>query len=1198
MANEYLQRTPTSTGNRRVWTWSAWIKQSKNSANQVLWCARPTSTPYTQFQLSSSTGTLDFYDSNAPASVVSTQYQRDFSSWYNIIISVDTTQTVSSNRVIFYLNGVRVRSLSTATFPNQNDSTNVNALVNHTIGRLDYDNSQFLTSEIADVFFVDGQALTPDVFGFYKEGKGYISAGSTQATDFRPGQWVPKTPRVIKAQIERNGGFGVNGFYLPMNDSSNFGADFHCEPNSIITLKGEDLPQPRNGAPETTDAYVSQLRSDPYAANLVLAIPGISTATGANLVTNGTFENGTTGWTISNASHGTMTVNSNNQLLLSQTTGGGDGVLHAWQAFTTEIGKRYTVIVEIVGGTASSTAFYVNNSSSFGNAFGSATNNSGNGFKSVSFQATGTTAYILLRVNTTTPNVTSIFDNIVVRQEDAPRDYSADIKGSGTNKVVQATLGTGGVGYELGGYYGSAINANDNNCGHAFSGADSAFICSGDFTVEFWLDPVVATQPQGNPRILGQTNNSGGKWDIYIDGTDSTNRIYIMGGSVALTGGNGSSYGNFVPGQWNHFCLERSGSTMTTYMNGVAVYSQTYTNTIGTTDFLYLGSYGDQSAAPGFGITGKIQDFRFYKGVAKYKGGFDVPKPYTPVGIATWRAVPDTTANNFATQQPTNASSLQTLTAGNLDQVANTAGWNTVRGTIGISTGKYYWEVRMSGTTNTIMVGVDDNLYQVITNPSSAYVGAYTNSWSVYFSDGNKRNNTSSGSAYGSSFAQGDICMVALDIINGKIYWGKNGTWFNSGDPVAGTNAAYTNLTGYSHIMPAVSCFDSNSGVNLNFGQNPTFSGNTTTGTFTDSNGKGLFKYEPPSGFLSLCEDNLPTPAISNPGDYFKTVLYTGNGVPATSKSVVGVGFTPDLVWIKRRDGSTGDHKLVDSVRGAGFVLETNTTDIEGNETNNFTSFADDGFNLGANNATAWNESANYVAWCWRAGAGTTSTNTDGSITSVVSVNQTAGFSIVTFTANTGTGSIGHGLGVPPKMMIIKSRNNPSNWVVYHASLGAGKYLNMNTTDAAFTNTSTWQNTTPTSTVFYSNGPFTTGWSEVTYCWAEIEGYSKFGSYVGNGNADGPFVYTGGKPALILTKRTDTTSSWHIVDNARGSTNPVIKTLYPEGSYVEGDETNNSFDFLSNGFKIRGSSTGVNASGGTYIYACFMESPFTTANAK
>jgi hypothetical protein len=132
-----------------------------------------------------------------------------------------------------------------------------------------------ILAEYTDVFFIDGQALTPDVFGFYKQGKGYISAGSAQATDFRPGQWVPKTPRVIKTEIIRRGGFGVNGFYLPMNDSSNFGADFHTTPNSIITLKGEDLPQPRNGAPTTTDAYVSQLRTDPYAANLVLAVPGM-----------------------------------------------------------------------------------------------------------------------------------------------------------------------------------------------------------------------------------------------------------------------------------------------------------------------------------------------------------------------------------------------------------------------------------------------------------------------------------------------------------------------------------------------------------------------------------------------------------------------------------------------------------------------------------------------------------------------------------------------------------------------------------------------------------------------------------------------------------------------------------------------------------------------------------------------------------
>jgi hypothetical protein len=716
MANEYLKRTPTSTGNRKVWTWSAWIKRANqytSNAGPILFSAGTSGSNLADIRLLSDTSNcLDY--TNYPGSVThqirSTPVYRDSGSWIHILISIDTTNYTSTERLKMFINGSRITDFRATGYPSINDISGlINATNLHYIGRSIESSYRYFDGELTDFFLVDGQALTPDVFGFYKVGKGYISAGSAQATDFRPGQWVPKTPRVIKTAINNNGGFGVNGFYLPMNDSSNFGADFHTTPNSIITLKGEDLPQPRNGAPETTDAYVSQLRTDPYAANLVLAVPGISTATGPNLITNGTFENGTTGWTISNASHGTMTVNSNNQLLLSQTTGGGDGVLHAWQAFTTEIGKRYTVIVEIVGGTASSTAFYVNNSSSFGNAFGSETNNLGNGFKSVSFQATGTTAYILLRVNTTTPNVTSIFDNIVVKQEDAPRDYSADIKGSGTNKTLTAN-GNAGVGYEIPGYYGSALSfgsAGALNYLQVSASSDFAY-GSGNFTIETWWFPTSTT------RQAIYHGSWGADYSIGIDynGASSNLKLGMWASSNgsswnllnADAGGNGITAGTPVQNQWNHIAYVRNGSTFSMYLNGVCVGTVTgITAAVDVTasDTQVIGEWWNTSAMNS--ISGYIQDLRVYKGVAKYTGGFDVPKPYTPVGIESWRAVPDTTANNFATLNAVDRNS-GTLTNGNLTFTDDGSdGWNNSRATIGVSTGKYYWEMQADAVVNAVL---------------------------------------------------------------------------------------------------------------------------------------------------------------------------------------------------------------------------------------------------------------------------------------------------------------------------------------------------------------------------------------------------------------------------------------------------------------------------------------------------------------
>ena len=268
MANEILQRNPSSTGNRRVHTWSSWVKLNKNSSssNTIYYCA---SSGSNEFKIQIANGRINTNDYSSGAyqyEYNTTRLLRDYGNWFHLMIAVDTTKTREDDRFKIYVNGVLYSgSYSTETttggqnyLTRANTPGNICTIGQNTAGGTNYD----ANCQLTDVFMVDGQALTPDVFGFYKEGKGYLSSGITQATDFRPGQWVPKAPRTIKTEINRKGGFGVNGFYLPMNDSSNFGADFHCTPDSIIKLKGEDLPQPRNGLPITSDNYVSQLRQE------------------------------------------------------------------------------------------------------------------------------------------------------------------------------------------------------------------------------------------------------------------------------------------------------------------------------------------------------------------------------------------------------------------------------------------------------------------------------------------------------------------------------------------------------------------------------------------------------------------------------------------------------------------------------------------------------------------------------------------------------------------------------------------------------------------------------------------------------------------------------------------------------------------------------------------------------------------------
>jgi hypothetical protein len=342
--------------------------------------------------------------------------------------------------------------------------------------------------------------------------------------------------------------------------------------------------------------------------------------------------------------------------------------------------------------------------------------------------------------------------------------------------------------------------------------------------------------------------------------------------------------------------------------------------------------------------------------------------------------------------------------------------------------------------------------------------------------------------------------------------------------------------------------------------------------------------------------------------------LYTGNG---SARSITGLGFNPDLVWIKRRD-SSGSHGLFDVVRGATKFLRSNGTDAEDTASDSLTSFNSDGFSLGVD--TVWGgvnqNAATYAAWTWDAGSSTV-TNTQGSITSSCRTNASAGFSIVGYTGTGSSGTLGHGLNVKPQFIIVKSRTQARDWLVYHTSYGATQYTTLNGTGAAAATSSAWNNTEPTSTVFTIGNAAeinTNGSTNIAYCFAPVAGYSSFGSYVGNGSTDGPFVYTGFRPRWVMIKNSSANSdstygSWKIIDTSRDSFNGGNPTaLYANAAYAEGKRGNGGndiyterLDLLSNGFKLGGSASydiETNESGVTYIYAAFAESPFQYARAR
>ena len=334
------------------------------------------------------------------------------------------------------------------------------------------------------------------------------------------------------------------------------------------------------------------------------------------------------------------------------------------------------------------------------------------------------------------------------------------------------------------------------------------------------------------------------------------------------------------------------------------------------------------------------------------------------------------------------------------------------------------------------------------------------------------------------------------------------------------------------------------------------------------------------------------------PSDYFNTVTYAGNS--SSTQSITGVGFQPDWVWIKQRNLAYS-HVLFDAVRGVGKNLSSNSTTAE--ETNNsvgyLSAFDSDGFTVsqGSSSGDRVNGAYNYVGWNWKAN-GSGSANTDGSISSTVSANTTAGFSIVKWTGTGSAETIGHGTGQEIKFFIAKKTSaSGDNWYAYHGSLGGTKYLHLNNTASAGTASSPFNNTNPTSTTISAGTDLSNSSADyIAYCFAEKKGFSKFSSHVGNGSTDGAFIYTGFKPAWFLLKPSSGSGQWFVWDSTRSPINQAQKILSPESTAVEGDSSGAAVDFVSNGIKIRNSDGGINQSGVTYITMAFAEHPLVSSN--
>ena len=764
--------------------------------------------------------------------------------------------------------------------------------------------------------------------------------------------------------------------------------------------------------------------------------------------------------------------------------------------------------------------------------------------------------------------------------------YSAWIK---RGKFTQSTdpnngdlVGSGeSSGYALIQYYGQNLYFGERGSNGYFSTAAVYRDPSSWYHVLCVFDTTLAT---ANDRLQVWVNNvrqTAGSFNVAPTQNSSfkflneNGQLYNIGAEQSSTTVRNNFDGymaevNFIDGQ----ALTPSSFGETSATTGVWI-PKKYTGTYGTNGF-YL-PFTDNSALTTSSNAGLGKDF---SGNSNYwtTNNISITSGSTYDSMTDVPTLTSATAANYCVLNPLSKGANVSATNGNLNAVISGGSAESLQSTLGMSSGKWYCEMTAGG---------GGSIFGITTAGAnlSSWVGSDTKGYGYRGDTGAVMYNSSALVSGMSTFASGDIISLAFDADTGKLWFAKNGTYYNSGNPATGTNATVSSIASETWFV-SVGRIASTNDAQFNFGQQP-------------------FTYTPPTGFNRLNTFNLPTPTIgatasTTANKYFDASLYTGN---SGTQSITNSGsMQPDFVWLKSRSNAL-DHGLFDSVRGVQNVLASNGTGAANyGGTGELTAFNSNGFTLVNSGSYQTNQSGyTYVAWQWRANGTPAVTNTAGSITSTVSANTTAGFSIVTYTGNGANSTVGHGLGVAPSIYIVKRRNNVDAWFVYSNQLAATQYLRLNSTNAAAT-FNFWQNTAPTSSVFYISTDVSVNASSdtyVAYCFAQIAGYSAFGSYTGNGSADGPFIFTGFRPRFVLIKLSSAGgTNWQIYDSARNTYNATDLLLLPSSSSAEGTFGSYPIDLTSNGFKIRGTGNGLNDSGQTLIYMAFAETPLKFSNAR
>ena len=732
-------------------------------------------------------------------------------------------------------------------------------------------------------------------------------------------------------------------------------------------------------------------------------------------------------------------------------------------------------------------------------------------------------------------------------------------------------------------------------------------VAGNDFTIEAYI----RRTSQGNDEWFfvqseGTTSNTSIGLHIGSSSSGYANKPslrYTVGGSGNELTGTTALAAN----TWYHIAGVRNGNTLRIYVNGTQEASTSFSGTI--TDASTRVIIGAVNSAGAAGLTGHMDQVR-WSNSCRYPDGTSFTAPTAQftadsntkllvqsnvtktlgsdssgngndftsnnfsvsAGVGN-DSVEDAPTNNFPTLNPLFLNATEaagTFSEGNLKVVTTGSEYGTALSTFSIRYGKYYWEVKQLGgsyATHGIVRGSTPNADCFVGyDPNGKLFGfGYNQGGNIKGASGTGTTSNANLATSLATFTTNDIIGFASDISKGTLAIYKNNTLI------------YT-ITGINDDdwIPAISGYTSNGSYSINFGQQP-------------------FNYTPPTGYNKLNSNNLlPTvPSIENAQKHFDNILYTGNG---GTKSVTGLGFKPDFVWVKSRNAGYNNY-LFDILRGSTNALRSNTTAAESQVGNSTLTLTSNGFKL-TSDGLGLNSAHNMVAWCWKAG-GVGVTNNDGTKSVTLSANPEAGFSIIEWAGNDANATCGHGLGKKPKFFIVKSRTHSQNWFVYHVGTGATKDPRLNDTAAPYTTSNIWNNTEPTDTVINigsSSGVNGNGNSYICYCWSEIPGYSKMGTYVGNGNANGAFVHTGFRPSFIMIRNTVNGHNWQIYDVARSTINPALVTLYANRDLDEEDNASvTPFDILSNGFKIRSTWNDTNQSGSTILYMAWAEQSGSTA---